>query len=53
VSTRELFCAMTTDCGFLDENGNLLLIDGHHLTRRGAERFGRELLAKGTLQALR
>jgi peptidoglycan/LPS O-acetylase OafA/YrhL len=53
VSTRELFCAMATDCGFLDEHGNLLLIDGHHLTRRGAERFGRALLAAGTLQALR
>jgi peptidoglycan/LPS O-acetylase OafA/YrhL len=45
VRTRELFCAMAADCGYADASGNLLLIDGHHLTRRGAELFGRALLA--------
>jgi hypothetical protein len=51
VRARSLFCTMAADCGFRDAEANLLLIDGHHLTRRGAELFGRKLLETQLLAA--
>ncbi|MFM1847963.1 MAG: hypothetical protein RL417_1437 [Pseudomonadota bacterium] len=49
VNAREIFCSLTPRCDWKDENGRHLTTDGHHLTRYGAELFGRKMLAQGVL----
>ena len=49
VNTRNLFCSMTSNCDFKDEKGNLLVIDGHHLSKLGAELFGKKLIESNIL----
>lgn len=49
IDSRQLFCGLTADCGWRTANGELLTTDGHHLTRRGAELFGQELLKLGAI----
>jgi len=49
VSTSSIFCNSLQDCGFLDEDGRLLMTDGHHLSKTGAKIFGERLLSKDPL----
>ncbi|MCC6932015.1 MAG: acyltransferase [Deltaproteobacteria bacterium] len=46
INTRDIFCSMTINCGWADDSGALLSTDGNHLSRRGAELFGRGLVEK-------
>lgn len=44
VSTSSVFCNSLEHCLYHDDEGNLLLTDGRHLTKQGAIRFGKKLL---------
>lgn len=43
--SHTLFCAMTGTCSYLDASGELLMVDGHHLSRKGAQLFVERFLA--------
>jgi hypothetical protein len=49
VNAGEIFCALTPHCDWKDPDGRHLTTDGHHLTRYGAELFGRRMLSLGVL----
>jgi hypothetical protein len=49
VNAGEIFCALTPHCDWKDPDGRHLTTDGHHLTRYGAEFFGRRMLSLGVL----
>jgi len=38
------FCSLTSNCSYMDENKELLVVDGGHLSALGAKRFGAALL---------
>jgi hypothetical protein len=44
ISRRDAFCSLTSNCGFKDEAGQLLLVDEDHLSPFGARLMGKELL---------
>jgi lysophospholipase L1-like esterase len=44
INTRKIFCALSIDCSYKNEKGELLLTDKGHLSKVGAKLFGEELL---------
>jgi len=49
INTRRIFCSLADHCGYRDAEGHLLLTDGHHLSKRGAQLFGMKLIESGQL----
>ena len=44
IDRMNLFCSLTSNCSYMDENKELLVVDGGHLSALGAKRFGEALL---------
>lgn len=47
INSKEIFCSLTPTCASHENNGAPLTTDGHHLTRRGAELFGKRIIDLG------
>jgi hypothetical protein len=49
IDRKSLYCSLTTNCSYMDENNELLVVDGGHLSALGARRFGEKLLQNPAL----
>lgn len=49
INRKDVYCSLTKNCSFRDEDGTLLMVDFGHLSRVGAQRFGKALLSNSTV----
>jgi len=45
IDRKEMFCRLSAECHYRDDDGELLMVDPDHLSIHGARAFGREWLA--------